>query len=223
MRNAHEAMRASIRLQAASLEANDLEGFSGEWERYHKALAVHMGMEETAMFDLLDEVSDGAITEAGLRDEHVEDVALASAVDSGLKDHDPDAIRSAWSAWRTDHLYHLEHEEKFMMPLVPKTAGLPGGMARVVHDRLLVPSEHLPNFDWYIGWVVRMLSEHGSTDQPPNVATRVFAWALQTDCDPDEWNRLRPVVQQNCTPEIWQEMASQFGLDGDGKIVLEED
>jgi hypothetical protein len=92
-------------------------------------------------------------------------------------------------------------------------------MARVVHDRLLAPSESLTNFDWYIGWVVKLLSEHGSAEHPPNVATRVFAWALQYDCTPDEWNRLRPVVKQNCTPEIWTEMASEFGLNDEGKII----
>ena len=175
------------------------------------------------MFDLLDEVGDGAIAQAGLREEHVEDVRLASAVDAEVENADLSALWSAWSAWKTDHLHHLEHEEKIMMPLVPKTAGTPDAMARVVHDRLLAPSEDLPNFDWYIGWVVEMLSEHGSAEHPPNVATRVFAWALQNDCTPDEWDRLRPVVKRNCAPEIWLEMTSGFGLDGEGKILPGED
>lgn len=223
MRNAHEAMRTSIRLQGKFLEKEDMKGFRGEWERYRKALAVHMAMEDKAMFDLLDDVGDGAIAQAGLREEHTEDIRLTSAVDAELEKETLSSLSSAWSAWKTDHLHHLEHEEKVMMPLVPKTAKMPGGMARVVHDRLLAPSEHLPNFDWYVGWVVKMLSEAGSTEHPPNVATRVFAWALQNDCTPDEWNRLGPVVKQNCTPEIWLEMTSEFGLDGEGKIVLEED
>jgi hypothetical protein len=141
MRNAHEAMRASIRLQEESLDAGDLEGFRGEWGRYRKALAVHMAMEDKAMFDLLDEVGDGAIAQAGLREEHVEDVRLASAVDAEVENADLSALWSAWSAWKTDHLHHLEHEEKIMMPLVPKTAGTPDAMARVVHDRLLAPSD----------------------------------------------------------------------------------
>jgi hypothetical protein len=85
MRNAHEAMRASIRLQEKTLEAEDLKSFRGEWERYRKALAVHMDMEDKAMFDLLDEVGDGAIKQAGLREEHVEDARLASAVDAELE------------------------------------------------------------------------------------------------------------------------------------------
>jgi hypothetical protein len=222
MRNAHEAMRASIRLQGKSLEADDLKGFRGEWERYRKALAVHMAMEDSAMFDLLDDVGDGAITQAGLPEEHVEDLRLVSAVDAELEKENSSALRPAWSAWKKSHLRHLEHEEEVMMPLVPKTAETPSAIAQVVHDRLLVPSETLPDFDWYIGWVVKMLSEHGSTEHPSNVATRVFAWALQTDCTPDEWRRLRSVVKQNCTPESWAELTSKVGLDGEGKIFLEE-
>lgn len=218
MRNAHEAMRASISLQAQALESENLESFREEWEQYSKALAVHMAMEDNSMFDLLDEVGDGAISAAGLPDEHKEDSRLAHAVQAAIGEADTSAILSAWSTWKEDHLNHLSHEEKVMMPLVMKTAGSPAELARVVHDRLISTSEDLPNFDWYIGWVVKMLSEHGSTDQPPNVATRVFAWALQHVCTPTQWARLRPVVKQNCSPEIWAEMTSQFGLDEEGKI-----
>jgi hypothetical protein len=220
MRNAHEAMRASIRLQEKYFEAEDLRSFCDEWERYLKALEVHMDMEDNAMFVLLDEVGDGAITQAGLAEEHVEDQRLASAVDTQLKNENWSALRPAWLVWKTHHLNHLEHEEKIMMPLVPQTAETPAAIARVVHDHLLKPSENLTNFDWYIGWVVQLLSEHGSTEQPPNVATRVFASALQYDCTPDEWERLRPVVKRNCTRDIWTEMVSEFGLNDEGKIVL---
>ena len=106
-----------------------------------------------------------------------------------------------------------------MMPLTMKTASTPEGRARIVHERLLGPSETLPNFDWYIGWVVRMLSEHGSAGQPANVATRVFAWGLQHACSPGQWTRLRPIVERNCTPAIWGELSTKFGLNGDGPIV----
>ena len=105
------------------------------------------------------------------------------------------------------------------MPLTMKTAPTPEARARVVHDRLLTPSEKFPDFDWYVGWVVSMLSQHGSASQSPNVATRVFAWGLMHACSPSQWNRLRPVVQANTTPAIWAELTSSFGLNGDGPIV----
>jgi hypothetical protein len=219
MRNAHEALRASIRLQEQKLDADDATAFREEWQTFQRALAVHMAMEDNSMFDLLDGVSAGAIASAKLPAEHVEDSRLAAAVDAALAGADVTALRAAWSDWKEDHLHHLAHEEEVMMPLTMKTAATPEARARVVHERLLGPSEDLPNFDWYIGWVVRMLSEHGSEGQPANVATRVFAWGLQHACSPSQWNRLRPIVQQNCTPAIWAELSSKFGLNGDGPIV----
>jgi len=219
MRNAHEALRASIRLQEQKLAAGDGSGFREEWQSFQRALAVHMAMEDDSMFDLLDGVGAGAITSANLPAEHVEDSRLAAAVDVALGATDSSTLRAAWSAWKDDHLHHLVHEEEVMMPLTMKTGATPEARARVVHDRLLRPSERLPNFDWYIGWVVRMLSEFGSAGQPANVATRVFAWGLQHACSPDQWTRLRPIVERNCTPAIWAELTSKFGLNGDGPIV----
>src|SRR5262245_65280224 len=57
MRNAHEALRASIRLQEQSLAAGDTAAFREEWQRFQRALAVHMAMEDDSMFELLDSVS----------------------------------------------------------------------------------------------------------------------------------------------------------------------
>ncbi|HTT10960.1 MAG TPA: hemerythrin domain-containing protein [Burkholderiaceae bacterium] len=219
MRNAHEALRASIRIQEQRLEAGDLAGFREEWQTFQRALAIHMAMEDNSMFALLDGISAGAISAAKLPEEHREDSRLAAVVDGTFKTGDRGALRAAWSEWKEDHLHHLSHEEEVMMPLTMKTAATPEARARVVHDRLLVPSESLPDFDWFIGWVVGMLSRHGSAAQPANVATRVFAWGLQHACSPDQWNRLRPIVERNCTPAIWAELSSRFGLSGNGPIV----
>ncbi len=218
MRNSHEALRASIKLQEQFLAAGDAAGFREEWQTFQRALAVHMAMEDDSMFALLDGVSNGAITSAKLPAEHVEDKRLAASVDAAVGG-ELTALRAAWSAWKDDHLHHLTHEEEIMMPLTMKTAGTPDARARVVHERLLTPSQDLPNFDWYIGWVVRMLSQHGSASQPPNIATRVFAWGLMSACSPRQWDRFRPIVQANTTPAIWSELTSGFGLSGDGPIA----
>lgn len=219
MRNAHEALRASIRLQGQALDAGDVATFGNEWQTFRRALAVHMAMEDDAMFGLLDGVGNGAISSAKLPEEHAEDSRLAAAVDTALAAANITAVQTAWSAWKDGHLHHLTHEEVVMMPLTTKTAATSEARARVVHDRLLGPGERLPDFDWYVGWVVSMLSQHGSAGQPPNVATRVFAWGLQHACSPSQWNRLRLVVERNCTPAIWAELTAKFALDGDGPIV----
>ena len=169
------------------------------------------------MFDLLDSVSDGAITAAALPAEHLEDMRLLADVEACLADGQISALRQAWDTWRRDHLHHLEHEEEVMMPLTMKTGGSPAERARTVHERILLPSESLPDFDWSIGWVIGKLSREGSASQPPAVATRVYAWGLQHACSPDQWNRLRPIVREHCTPEIWEELARDYGL---GEIYL---
>jgi hypothetical protein len=219
MRNAHEALRASIRLQDQKLEAGDVGAFRQEWQTFQRALGVHMAMEDNTMFALLDETGAGAITAAKLPAEHLEDQRLAAVVDTALTRDDAAALRAAWVKWKEDHLHHLAHEEEVMMPLTVKTAPTPEGRARIVHDRLLTPAESLPHFDWFVGWVVSMLSQHGSSAQPPNVATRVFAWGLQHACSPSQWNRLRRIVERNCTPAIWDELTTRFGLNGEGPIV----
>jgi len=218
MRNSHEALRASIRLQEQKLEAGDVRGLGDEWRTFQRGLAVHMAMEDKFMFGLLDEVGAGAISAAGVPAEHVEDMRLAKAVDAALAAGDADALRRAWPVWRDDHLHHLSHEEDVMMPLTMKTASTPEARARVFHDRVLTPSEKLPDFDWYIGWVVRMLSDHATTAQPASTAVRVFAWGLQHACSPAQWRRLGPIVRQSCAPPVWTEIAAQFGLEGEGKI-----
>jgi len=223
MRNAHEALRTSIRLQQGQLDGGDRAAFAAEWRDFQRALAVHMAMEDEAMFALLDEVGAGAITAATLPAEHAEDRRLAAAVDAALGEAladtpagDAPALRAAWVAWRDDHLHHLEHEEAVMMPLTMKTAPTPHERARVVHEKLVTPFERRADFAWFVGWVVGQLSRHGSTAQPANVATRVFAWGLQHACSREQWQRLRPRVRQACEPAIWEELAAQFGLDGDG-------
>jgi hypothetical protein len=217
MRNSHEALRASIRVQEQWLETGDLGAFTDEWHRLGKALVVHMAMEDKFMFGLLDEVSGGAIAQAALPGEHVIDLELAKEVDAALAGG-LEAVRTAWSTWRQDHLHHLEHEEQVMMPLTMKTGATSEARARVVHDRLLTPSQAIADFDWYVGWVVHMLSEHGTTAQPANVAVRVFAWGLQHACSREQWNHFRPLVMAQCSPAIWAELVKSFGLDGDGTI-----
>jgi hypothetical protein len=222
MRNTHEALRAGIRLQQGHLDAGNRMAFAAEWRDFQRALAMHMAMEDEAMFALLDEVGAGAITAAELPAEHAEDMRLAKVVDAALAAApaagDFTALRTAWGAWKDDHLHHLEHEEAVMMPLTMKTAPTPHERARVVNEKLLTPFEQRADFAWFVGWVVGLLSRHGSTGQPANVATRVFAWGLQHASTREQWQRLRPVVQQATTPAIWTELTQEFGLAGDGAL-----
>ncbi|GAA0741403.1 hypothetical protein GCM10009107_03930 [Ideonella azotifigens] len=218
LRNTHEAFRTSIRLQHEALKLGDSASFATEWRDLQRALAVHVAMEDHTMFALLDEVGAGAITAAHLPDEHQEEARFAARVDAALAAGSPALLYGTWAAWREVHLGHLLHEEAVVTPLTMQAAPTPKARGRVVHERVIVPTEQLPDFDWSVGWVTRHLAEFGSTSQPPVVATRVFAWGLQNACSRSQWRRLRPVVQRNCPPVLWAEMASQFGLEGEGAI-----
>jgi hypothetical protein len=219
LRNTHEALRTSIRLQEQALEVGDVSSFRGEWQAFKRVLAVHAAMEDNTMFALLDEIGAGAITSARLPDEHVEDELRMARVDAVLATDQLEWLYDTWAVWKDGHLRHLAHEEEIVTPLTMKTAPTPQARGRIVHERVLLPTEGLPDFDWSVGWVVRRLSEFGSTAQPPVVATRVYAWGLQNACSLSQWRRLRPIVQRNCAPAIWAEMASKFGLDGEGGIA----
>lgn len=219
LRNTHEAFRTSIRLQEQALKLGDPTHFRAEWQAFRRALAVHVAMEDHTMFALLDEVGAGAITAAHLPDEHVDDERFAARVEAALAAGNPALLYGTWAVWKDVHLRHLVHEEEIVTPLTMKTAPSPLARGRLVHERVLTPTESLPDFDWAIGWVVRRLSEFGSASQPPHVATRVFAWGLQNACSRSQWRRLRPIVQRNCTPAIWADMASKFGLDGEGAVA----
>lgn len=219
LRNTHEAFRSSIRLQQQALWLGDVAGFSAEWRAFQRALAVHVAMEDHTLFALLDEVGAGAITAARLPDEHVDDERFAAQVDVALASGSPVLLYDTWADWKAAHLRHLAHEEQIVTPLTMLTAPTPQARGRLVHERVITPTEGLPDFDWSIGWVVQRLSDHGSTAQTPAVATRVFAWGLQNACSRRQWRRLRPIVQRHCAPAIWAEMAANFGLDGEGAIA----
>jgi hypothetical protein len=218
LRNTHEAFRTSIRLQNEALRLGDTASFAAEWLAFKRVLAVHVAMEDHTMFALLDEVGAGAITGAGLPDEHIDNERYAARVDAALNRGSPALLYGTWLVWKDSHQQHLAHEEEIVTPLTMKTAPTPQARGRLVHERILKPTETLPDFDWSVGWVVRHLSDFGSTAQPPHVATRVYAWGLQNACSRSQWRRLRPIVQRNCTPAIWHELTSKFGLEGEGAI-----
>jgi len=218
LRNTHEAFRISIRLQAEALALGDRSALRSHWHAMQRALAVHVAMEDGTSFALLDEVSGGAIGAAGLEDEHAEEARFAARVDAALATGSPALLYGTWAAWRDVHLRHLAHEEAIVTPLTMQTAATPQARGRLVHERILAPTEHLRDFVPTIAWVVRLLSRHGSTAQTPQVATRVFAWGLQNACSRAQWERLRPVVRRHCAAGVWEAIAAPFGLDGPGAV-----
>ena len=215
LRNTHEVLRKSITLMGEFLDKGTLGEFRQEWGNYRRCRSTHVSMEEGAVFSLLDEISGGMITEAGLMDEHAEDEANARLVEQA---ESAGEVARVFANWKTFQLDHLAHEEKVMGPITMKTAPTPEGRGRVVQERLVLPAIAHGDFDWDLAFVIKRLTAYGTAEQPPNVGVRVFAWGLQHASTPGQWEQWKKIVEDNTSDEIWQEMVEQFQIDGEGKI-----
>ena len=216
LRNTHEVLRKSIDLMSGLLEKEALDEFWNEWKSFRRCRATHLAMEEDAVFVLLDELGDGAITEAGLSQEHVQDRINAELVEVATTTHEIAPVFETWKAYQLDH---MSHEERVMGPLTMKTAATPAERGQVVQDCLLPPAIANGDFDWYLAFVIRRLTAYGTGQQTPNIAVRVFAWGLQYASTPAQWELWKNIVQNNTTNDIWAEMVEQFQIDGKGKIA----
>ena len=216
LRNTHEVIRKCIVLMGEFLDKGTLGEFRQEWDNFRRFRKTHLAMEENAVFSLLDEVSGGVITEAGLSQEHLDDEINAKLVEAATT---ADEVARAFEAWKTPHLDHLAHEERVMGPLTMKTASTPEARGQVVHDSLLPPALKYGDFDWYLAFAIKRLTAYGTAQQPPNVAVRVFAWGLQYAASPEQWDQWKKIVRENTSNEIWLEMVEQFQIAGEGKIT----
>ena len=215
LRNTHEVFRSSISLMSGMLEKGALDEFHEEWRNYQRCRKTHLAMEDDAVFLLLDEVGGGAISEAGLAQEHSDDLANVERVDNAST---PEDTGRAFETWKKFQLDHLAHEEQVMSPLTMKTSATPEGRGQVVHDTLVLPALEHGDFEWYLAFVIERLTTYGTANQSPNVAVRVFAWGLQHASTPGEWTRWIKIIRDNTSKEIWEEMVTQFQIDTAGKI-----
>lgn len=216
LRNTHEVFRKSVSLMDGFLDEGSLEEFRQEWKSYQRLRRTHLAMEEDAVLPLLDEIGDGAITRAGLSQEHDDDMANEASVSQATTlDH----VARTYEKWKAHQLAHLTHEEQVMGPLTMKTAPTPAERGKVAHEYLVRPALEHGDFDWFLSFVIRRLTAYGTSNQPANVAVRVFAWGLQYAATPREWERWKNIVRENTSREIWAEMVEQFQIDGEGKIA----
>lgn len=218
MRNSHEAIRASIKEMQKKLDDGDSEGFVETWKLYNRALAIHAAMEEHDMFPMLGTVSE-TFSEEKLPDEHEKDHVFNATVQKEIEESGKPSAES-FAEWKAYHLEHLLHEEKVMMPLTMKLGKDGKERAAAVHEKLVVPAvaRGKDEFLFYIGWIIKLLSQYGSEKNPANVAVRVFAHGLQSASTPEQWADFMPVIKESCSPEIWDEMVRDYKIDGPGMI-----
>jgi hypothetical protein len=121
-RNAHEAIRGSLKDCTAAAAAGDAGLLKDEWAALKRSLGTHMAMEEGGFFPLLDAQFEGVVTAEGLAGEHEHDRAEQARVDAALAGGDAGAAAAAIAHFAAEHEKHLKHEEDVLMPLTMKVS-----------------------------------------------------------------------------------------------------
>lgn len=218
LRNVHESFRKSIAEELSPNVETNNENFRKFWKQFEKVLHLHAIMEDSYVFPLLDEISEGKVTNDHIPEEHVADKILTDAIDHELKT-DGEVKLETFNQWKDHFLAHLQHEEKIMTPITPTIAPTAPGRAEVMHRRVVLPMWQASKEDFleFIGWNVRILSTYGSTANTPSVACRVFVHGLQWAVTPSQWALLLPVIKANVTKEeIWEEMVRDYHIEMPG-------
>jgi hypothetical protein len=215
LRNGHEGLRAGIK-ELSECVTNPT-AFDAAWQNFKRALAIHASMEDNDVFRFLDSIGDGQITREKIPDEHSMDTENIKAVDAALSAKPVNAahLEEAFQKWRTYHLAHLEHEEKTMGPITPKTGATPDARAKAFHEKIMTPAyKRDPNgLDFFIGYIVQQLSTRGSTANPPEVAVRVFVHGLKAASNAEQWHRYLPTIKAQCSPKIYEQMRIEYHIE----------
>lgn len=212
LRNAHEGFRAGIKQLNETVAT---PAFAAAWQDYQRALSVHAIMEDTDVFDMLNQAGDNAIAKENIPEEHVKDHELVKAVEAALSSSDSAAVKTAFEEWKQHQLDHLAHEEKIMMPIVPKIGSNPVERARIFYEKVVTPADQRnpQDFEFFVGWCIKQLQTRGSTANTPEVAVRVFAHGLKAACSAEQWKRFLPIVQANASPEVYSMMVKDYQID----------
>lgn len=183
MRSVHEALRMSIYRLQPNIDKLCIERFALEWVNFRRALSFHMEMENADLFRLLDSHSDGKCTSEKLHEEHDEDIKLLNLLSDQTRSDRLDL--AIFNTWKDEHLKHLVHEENVMQPITIRTGATDIERTKVVYEKIVSPAfqRNETEFIWFVGWVVSMLNQYGSTNAPPAAATRVFCHGLHHSCN----------------------------------------
>lgn len=172
MRLTHEALRDGFSQLSAAAAAGDFDRAASSFTELLDVIDLHKEHEERVFFPMLDELFDGAVAKAGLRENHVNEDAIAVRVDVAIEARDLATLQQSLTEWAPSFEAHLFEEEEVMMPLTERVAPTLEGRAAAVHEILAVDWERLKTIQ--IPYVVRSLSA-----TKPYGPLRMFVAALQ--------------------------------------------
>ena len=111
MRLCHEAIRVLLKRMSGAAAGGDKAACRAAFEEFEALVAIHMKQEDTELFSMLDRVSDGSVTAAGLAHEHEADAKQQAACRDALRDDSTAAMAPVIEAFVASHEAHLAHEE----------------------------------------------------------------------------------------------------------------
>lgn len=215
LRNAHEALRKVLfEKLMPTLQNGDKEGFKSEWKIFDHASRYHASMEDKYVFPLLDEFSEKKVSNEMIPAEHIQEEKLSNRIKEEIESNGIPSLE-AFDAWREYYLNHLTHEEKVITPVTGTLGPTPGKRATVFYDRIInnLWKADKAEFLFFVGWMVKQLSTFGSTNNNASTAARVVVHGLQWSTNPTQWKEILPVVKENTTVEIWEEMVRDYHIE----------
>ena len=111
MRLCHEAIRVLLKRMSEAAAGGDKAACRAAFEEFEALVAIHMKQEDTELFSMLDRVSDGSVTAAGLAHEHEADAKEQEACRDALRDDNTADMGPVIEAFVASHEAHLAHEE----------------------------------------------------------------------------------------------------------------
>jgi iron-sulfur cluster repair protein YtfE (RIC family) len=202
MRLTHEALRDGFAQLKSAADDGDFDRAASSFTELLDVIDLHKEQEERVFFPMLDELFDGAVANAGLRENHVNEDAIAVRVDVALEARDLATLQQALTEWAPSFEAHLFEEEEVMMPLTERVAPTLEGRAAAVHEILAVDWERLKTIQ--IPYVVRSLSA-----TKPYGPLRMFVAALQVAAG-DEYGGLEDHIR-SALPEEKVAMLVEHG------------
>lgn len=212
MRNYHEVLRNDLNVVLPPLlDSGDRQAFGDAWRAYAQAIGVHAAMEDGVegagggSVAMLNHHFGGIIDAAGFLDEHAREHAAQAEVSRALTGP-LEELRRAFAAYAELAEAHMKHEEDEMQPLVVK---LPDPKAPKFAQWCVSAGLAHGGMEHFLAHGVQSLSRHGSTRNPPLVATRVFVHAAHAIFSPEQWARFGPLMRDAAPTELWAALVAE--------------
>jgi hypothetical protein len=207
----HEVMRNDLAWVLTPLAlGGHLAEFAEAWGDYQAAVIVHTAMKDGLEGSgngvaLLNHCFDGAAACLTFDQEHRRQYAAQESVSKALGLGQAD-LRHAFNAYRRVAEEHLAHEDAVILPLVQR---LTSSSAALFSHWCISAGVANGGFEHFVAHGVASFAIHGSRENSPAKATRIFLHSLQAVCSPALWAVAQPTARAAAFGPIWHEVIAE--------------